>query len=407
MAFDSLGRYTATHKTWDHVGNILPDLEHSEGIRPHGEFKPAPWLPVQFWDKHYENWFVVLPGKLVAADVDGWLVPAQYGVGDPNIVYTADDVAAGVIDVRTGSALTAAATFAVSTVTNYMGKGYTLTVGWPLGVAPYAYLQWAGDGGAGDDGFNPANYTKHNYNMQHRTALLCDYVLELPLVPAVATVEGVTQASNTANVSTMTALTYGPVAANTVRTPMTWAEGVGAPGDVATKFAVEKNTAAEVRSPGDWHIDLTTKVVTVYSTGAIGATDYTLVYYHYQSAPATVSKFACAVGNLKPGDFVKCDTNSNFAVAVPKVYGTANGNNFDTFSAIMGQVLEIENVEGKDALDKVRTAYSNIGTSATGSLPAYAGQMDQMPGTANGGVPAKVHYAGAANLVVRINLISR
>jgi hypothetical protein len=61
----------------------------------------------------------------------------------------------------------------------------------------------------------------------------------------------------------------------------------------------------------------------------------------------------------------------------------------------------------KDALGRVRTAYDSLGSSATGALPAYAGQLDQMPGSANGGVTDKVHYAGAADLVIRINLVSR
>ena len=75
MGFDSLGRYAPNHKSWDHVGNMIPVVEHSEGIRPHGEFKPAAWLPVQFFDKYYEEHFVVLPGKVLAFDNDGRVVP--------------------------------------------------------------------------------------------------------------------------------------------------------------------------------------------------------------------------------------------------------------------------------------------------------------------------------------------
>ena len=71
------------------------------------------------------------------------------------------------------------------------------------------------------------------------------------------------------------------------------------------------------------------------------------------------------------------------------------------------KLIEVEDVLGKDALDRVRTAFPSIGTDATGALPGYAGQLDQMPGSANGGVPDKVHYSGASNLVVRVNLISR
>lgn len=403
MAFDSLGNYVTPHKTWDHVGNMIPVVEHSEGIRPHGEFKPAAWLPVQFFDKYFEVWYVALPGKILAFDNDGRIVPAQYGLVGASITYTADDVAAGVIDVRTGSAVTAAGSVDVADIdgatNHFMGRtGVAMTVSKPVGVTPYGYFQWAGDGSALDDGFNPAGLRQHNHNLQHRVAMLCDYILELPLVPAtVSSAEALTQSARANNVATLgLGAAKVPMAANTVRTPFTFAEGAGVPGDVAARFAVQKDTVAEILAMGDWHVDLTTGVISVYASADIGATDYTVVYSHYASAPATVSKFASAVGNLKAGDFVKCDANSNYTVATT-----------EDFKDIMGQVIEVENVLDKDALGRVRTAFDSLSTSASGALPAYAGQMDQMPGSATGGVSDKVHYAGASNLVVRINLVSR
>lgn len=402
MPLDSTtGRYSPVHKAWDHVGNMVPVVEHSEGIRPHGEFKPAAWLPVQFFDKYYENWFVVMPGKILAFDNQGRVCPAQYGLDSATVTYTVNDVNAGVIDVRTGAALLLEniGMFNVADVDDFMGTGEDMAVSAPVGVAPYVMLQRAGDGSSIDDGFTPAAYRNHNYNMQHQVAILCDYVLELPLVPAtVSAAAAITQASRTSNVATMNALSNLPVAKNTIRTPLTFSEGAGAPGDVATRFAVEKDAATDVLAAGDWHINLTTGVITVYAASDIGATDYKLVYSHYASAPtgSSVSKFACALGELKAGDFVKCNADSNFIKATT-----------EDFKDVMGQVLEVENVLGKDALDKVRTAYASLGTDAAGALPAYAGQMDQMPGSATGGVSDKVHYAGAANLVVRVNLISR
>jgi len=404
MPFDSLGRYNPNWKSWDHIGNMVPVVEHSEGIRPQGEFRPAAWLPTQFFDKFYEDYFVIMPGKIVAFDNDGRIVPAQYGISAATITYTAADVAAGVIDVRTGVALVTGGigTFAVSGVSSFMGRSAgALSVSAPAAVAPYAFWQWAGDGSAIDDGNNPAALRHHNYELQHRVALLCDYVLELPLVPAtVASPEALTQASNASNISTLNALSNLPVAANTIRTPFTFSEGVGAPGDVAARFAVQKAALADVLTLGDWYINLTTGVISVYSTGAIGATAYKVVYSHYASAPAgsSVSKFACALGSLKAGDFVKANADSNYVKADPSTEG---------FDKIVGQVLEVEDVAGKDALDRVRTAFPNLSTNASGGLPGFAGQLDQMPGSADGGVSDKVHYAGAANLVVRINLISR
>ena len=56
------------------------ELSVSEGIRPHGEYRPAAWLPVQFYDKAFEDWFVIMPGKILAMDNDGRIVPGQYGL---------------------------------------------------------------------------------------------------------------------------------------------------------------------------------------------------------------------------------------------------------------------------------------------------------------------------------------
>lgn len=403
MAFDSLGRYTPTHKTWDHVGNLIPVVEYSEGVRPHGEFRPASWLPVQFYDKFYEDWFVVMPGKILAFDNDGRLCPAQYAGAATTITYTQNDVDEGVIDITTGVALTATKTVTLSDIDgvteDFMGRsGVALAVSKPCGVAPYAYWQWAGDAGAYDDGNNPSGLRRHNYQLQHRTAILCDYVLELPLVPASQAAQNMTESSWASNVEVLDITSVNtPMAKNTVRTAMTFANGTLT--DASTRFVVEKDAAADVTTAGDWYADLENGQVHVYAAAALGAGNlYTIAYYHYASAPtgSNVSKFACALGDLEPGNFVKCNADSNYIVATT-----------EDFKDIVGQVLEKEDVLGKDALDKVRTAYPSLSTDATGGLPAYAGQLDQMPGSATGGVTDKVHYAGAANLVVRINLISR
>ena len=407
MGFDSLGRYSPTHKSWDHVGNMIPVVEHSEGVRPHGEFKPAAWLPVKFFDKYYEEYFVVMPGKVLAFDNQGRVCPAQYGLAGATITYAAADVTAGTIDVRTGAALAAGAAlgpFNVADVADFMGTGAAMAVSSPVGVAPYAYWQWAGDGSALDDGFNPSGYRQHNHNLQHRVAILCDYVLELPLVPAAQASEDVGVEANDGTVSTFAAGALMadsangganpllPLAKNTVRTELKFS---GAP---ASNFVVEKASAADIASAGDWHINLDTGVVTVFATSTInGASDLQYSYFHYGAAVTGGSVFAAASGNLKAGDFVVCDAESNLIAA-------AGG---DDFKAIVGQILEVESAE-KDALGMVKTAYNPpIGTEASGSSPGYAGQMDQMPGSATGGVSDKVHYAGAADLVVRINLVSR
>ncbi len=396
MPINSLGQYSAGHKVWDHVGNILPDIEHSEGERPAVEWRPAAWLPVQFFDKYYEDFQVVMPGKLVACDSDGRLCPAQYGLGGATITYTQDDVNAKVTDVTTGLPCDASSIsnspIDVSDVDgstyDFMGRdGVAMSVGSPLGVAPYAYLRWAGG-----DGFNPADLIEHNYIRQHQVAVLCDYVIQLPLVPAAQSAAASTFQAPTSGVSSNVGdeLANLPVAANTSRTPIVFT------GTDAGLFTNQVASLALVLSLGDWHINLETGLITIYSGGTTPSVS--VAYYHYASAPAAVSKFASAIGDLKPGDFVKCDANSNFVVAD----GSTDG--WD----VMGQVLDRDSGFPKDALERVRTAFApSLATSGAGALPGSLGQLDQMPGSANGGMPANIAYAGAADTIVRINLISR
>jgi hypothetical protein len=45
--------------------------------------------------------------------------------------------------------------------------------------------------------------------------------------------------------------------------------------------------------------------------------------------------------------------------------------------------------------------------ATAGSSSVGLGQLDQMPGSATGGYPDDIHYAGAADTLVVINLISR
>lgn len=473
MSFDALNRYSPSHKPWDHVGNIIPDIEHSEGERPAVEFKVASWLPVQFYDKYYENWIVVMPGKAVALDPDGAVIPAEYGLAGATVTYSADDVAAGTIDIATGQAVTAAKTVDLTYLTGIQdptwtlanagtgtvtsgfmgrfGRSYADAVGsYPIGVAPYAYLQWAGG-----DGSNPAQLRQHNYNMQHQVAVLCDYVIKLPLIPAVVTTETVSNAITatpgvfgTAGLKTRVGIAANatgryssasgvglypivgsmpiiayvcdefPIAKNTFRTPIKLSSTVTA--DQAALNALlgtEVGSLSAITKAGDFWVDYDVGVIFMYSStgttvpSAISAATgtVTMVYYRLNVAASTVSKFAAIVGDsslIKPGDFVKVTSNSNFTLA------TAAS---DLFTSIMGQVIGFETYP-RDGLDRVKTAFlPTIGTSAAGSYGNGAagsastnlGQMDRMPGSATGGVTDAINFAGASDTMVIVNLISR
>lgn len=473
MSFDSLGRYNANHKTWDHVGNILPQVERCEGTRPHYEFKPAAWLPVKFWDKHYENWNVVLPGKAVALDPDGRLMPAEYGLatGSGTVVYTSDDVVAGVIDIATGAAVTAPKTVVLSQLTGVRGATWSAatagtagagnvsafmgrfgapayddsTKKYPVGLASYAYLKWAGG-----DGFNPAELDQHNYIMQHQAAIVCDYVVQLPLVPAQEANETVdpttagaalvfaTQATHTraeaqgnltgryaAATGSVPVLSAYPVIAlaldemfvakQTARTPLVMSS-TDAADDLSSILVDEKGHLSAVTAAGDYFVDYEVGVVFIYSadgatvptaiSGAAGTVRIT--YYRSKAAPGVLSVFASVLGgDIKPGDFLKVGPESNLVVADPTS---------ENFADIVGQVLALDNNYPKDALDRVRTAYNPpLSTDAAGAMSAGVasggaanlGQLDQMPGSANAGYPDQISYAGAADTIVVVNLISR
>ena len=481
MSFNDLNQYTASHKVWDHVGNILPDIELSEGERPAVKFQPASWLPVQFRDKYYEEYYVVMPGKLVALDPDGCVMPAQYGLTSGTVSYVQADIDAGVIDIATGLPVTTVKTVTFTQLTGvrqagwtranagvtatatsgFMGRfGVSDTAGYPgafvdgtrkppIGVAPYGFFQWAGG-----DGSNPANLRKHNHMLQSQVAVLCDYVIRLPYVPAQVTTEDIRGAAGTAyQTPTGTALTVGttnwhtraaaaasaggrynattgsvpvlstyPVialalnkvgmATQTPRTALAMACAAG--GDVSTILVNERTSLSAVRAAGDYFVDYPASVLFIYSAdGATapaalsGCTTPTLTYYEYEDSDAagTLSRFACVCGAaLQPGDLLVAGANSNFV----KWAGS------ELQDQVMGQVLAIVD-DYDEGLSKVRTAFNpGIGTDSSGSMAngvlgtaaLNLGQLDQMPGTATGGYGDLTTYAGAVKYVI-INLISR
>jgi hypothetical protein len=426
-------QYNANHRGWDHVGNVTPVVEYCESVRPHGEWLPADWLPVDRFDKYYELYKVVSAGKAVALTRDGRLVPAGYkakfaaGAGDV-IGYTSADVTEKTEDILTGAAITAATLASARTraaVTAALIERGLLDVGenaedyisLPIGVAPYDY--WQAPGG---DGNNPANYRFHNHNLQHRVAILCDYVLELPLVPLAvadevmagaiadtAIVPGTKGWKSSTGIAASTNLGYDdlvsigdnvvayvfdnfPVAKNIA--------GGSLSTDATGGLLVEKGSIATIAQAGDYYIDEERGVLFMYEAGGDAipspfTVSSKISYAYYAAQTGAGLGFTFASGDLKAGDYVKCDVNSNFVKADLALAGATQANiqaALDERDGIVGQVLEIE-LHPRDYLDRVRTAYPQLGT------------LDQMPGSATQGLPDKITYAAAANKVVRINLM--
>jgi hypothetical protein len=150
-------------------------LEVSEGQRPALELRPAQYLPVKTQDHYLNDWVVISAGTIVAVDPSGDLVNANGGASQA-LTYTTNDVGLTIDldsngkDVYVTSGTTGATTAKVA------GNK-------PIGVAPYDYFQ---NINAGFDSANPTGLTKYtNYQIQDKVAVLCDYLIEVPVTTGV------------------------------------------------------------------------------------------------------------------------------------------------------------------------------------------------------------------------------
>jgi hypothetical protein len=299
----------------------------------------------------------------------------------------------------------------------------------------------------GGDGWNPADYRYHNHNLQNRVAITCDYVIEVPLIPAQQSAADVSSAtgisdtqitdftdansdgawfSSTALAATTRyendvsagddvvglLLAHMDVASNETLTPFAF---TGALANVCTN---EVSSISDISSAGDFMMDHDVGMLLVFETdgNAAAAASGTFTYFSYASAPASVSTFASAIGQLRPGDFVRTDTNSNFVKSQALDFATSDtvisnaGGGLGSASEaaafanaivdralkscheVVGQVLEIRE-HPQSSLDKVRTAYTDLRT------------VDKMPGSATDGLPSALTYASGSNKMVRIAIL--
>lgn len=156
-------------------------LEISEGQRPALALRPAQYLPVKYQDHYLNDWVVITAGTIVAVDASGDLVNCNGGASQL-LTYTADDVGVTISYDSNGHDTYVAA--AGSSSARVPGNK-------PIGVAPYDYYQNINQG---FDSSNPTGLTKYtNYQIQDKVAVLCDYLIEVPVKTAV-------DASGTVNV---------------------------------------------------------------------------------------------------------------------------------------------------------------------------------------------------------------
>lgn len=457
--------YVPNHKFWDRMGRVTPNVEKSESVRPFFESMPAVWLPVARFEKEIEAYFVISSGKVVAEDRQGFLVPAglrkkwNVASGTTVLSYTATDATENVIDLTTGVAVAGAVSYTEAQLTAALRLRGLITpseramdfISKPVGIASYNYFK-----ASGTDWYNPATLFQHEFRPQATVAITCDYVITLPVLPAVATAE-VMANDNTGGADDLLELIFDGTSARTKG----WfnATQINAVTRFASEVAVGDNVVAflttnaplahvtpdslitasvaglvkqvgsigQIAAAGDFFVDYEAGIIFVYEAGGNAipspfTTAATVTYSHYAAVGSNVSTFACATGNIEFGDFLTYDADSNLIKAVLDI-GTAEGYNASgvVFTAdpdysaaadaaislqiekavlgfvegIVGQVIGTE-IFPRDLLDRVHTAYA--GQSAANM---------RTPGTATGGRTDQLTYANAAEKMILVNLICR
>lgn len=457
--------FTPNHKFYDEMGRLTPNFEWSESHRPHFEGAVAPWLPVVRYEKELQDWFVMSAGKVAAVDGQNDVVPAGYRLkfkvgGTASLVYTQDDIDAGVIDLTTGVTVVGTHSYSSADITTALrvrglirSTEFALDfISKPIGVAAYNYYKRAGT-----DPRNPATYYKQNWKPQELVAVQCDYVLIIPVLPAVATAEVMANAiangagaleangfgtngwfgSTAIHGSTRYASQVAagddlvcyvtslyPIALNTTETPVT--------SNATGGLVNEKSTLAGVQAAGDWYIDREVGALFLYEAAGNAipspfAVTNTLTYYHYETGVAAgaarTSSYLCTTGDVKGGIFLSYNEDSNFVPAVLDIsaaegysaagaayaadpeYDTETDNaivsrqleqaimNYD--NGVIGQVLSITTMP-RDYLERVRTAFE--GQSAANM---------RTPGSATQGRSDQLTYTNSAERLVIVNLINR
>lgn len=458
------------------MGRITPNVDWSESHRPHFEAQVASWLPVVRFEQELKSWFVVSSGKIISVDREKNLVLSGYKKawtpGATSVLtYTADDYAAGTIDLTTGVA------YAVNGTTNYSEAQITNAliarglikateramdfISHPIGYASYNYYQ-----AAGSNVRNPSTYTYHNFKPQELVAVTCDYVMVAPLTPAATTTETMANDNTGGADSALSTNGFGtkgwynstqinnsdrysasvsagdnvvcyvfdnyPVAHNTGSTPIT--------ASVTGGLVSEKDSISAVQVAGDYYIDYAVGVLFLYEAGGDAiptgwTVTSTINYYNYASAAgsAQVSSYFCATGDIAEGDLVTYDTNSNlvkaeldFANAMGYTSGGAAYSADPDYSSAADAAISLQleqavaNYEAgiigqvlnsieypRDYLDRVRTAFAGGVSTPNPQTGMSSTAVMQTPGSATGGRSDQLTYTNSAEKVLIVNFIKR
>lgn len=391
----AISRFQSRFKTrTDLMDHLTPNnVVQMNASVPHGEWKPAAWLPVLWQNERSKDYFVMSSGKVVSLDGAGRVVPSGLlrrcldagALADTILEYTANDVAARVIDIRTGAFVTAADTVSLEDfataiqASGWAGSAFAADptdlddakaiarafISAPVGILAYDVFVWAGD--------DPANLHFTNYQKQHLIQFFTDIQMKAAHVCAdAATTVAVANATflSSAALSAMPRyagliasgdnvvgydLRLGKVASHTSRTPVTVA-GLASPRHRADVSLLGKL--------GDWTLDADAGIVLLWEQGgnAAPAGLASFSVFDYTLAASSQERMVMFVGDGRPGDFVSFDAMSNFVVA---------SDDDHTDHLVVGRLLAMFK-EPRGHLERVRTGWDGDEFDATSKMPGSA-----------------------------------
>ena len=402
----AISRFQSRFKSrTDLMDNITPNnVVQMNASVPHGEWKPANWLPVVWQNEKSKDFFTISSGKIVSLDASGRVVPSGIlrkcldatAETDVILTYTQNDVDARVINITTGEFVTssdivgAAAQitlreFVEAVIANgWLAQDTDITdvdgptqlglvkdaakafISAPVGIAAYDIYVWAGD--------DPANLHFTNYQKQHLVQFFTDiqmkvaHICEVSGNIAVPALGSFTTGVSLGNMPRYQGLDMsdvigldlglGKVATSTSRTPLTLA------GDWR-----ERSDVSLLARAGDWYLDADAGILLFWEEGgdqipndASGnalAGNITVFDYASTSSQDRMTMFA---GECRPGDFVSFDAFSNFTVA-----------SASDLSAhyVVGRLLALYK-EPRGLLERVRTGFESDDFDATAKMPGSA-----------------------------------
>ena len=391
----AISRFQSRFKTrTDLMDHLTPNnVVQMNASVPHGEWKPAAWLPVLWQNERSKDYFVMSSGKVVSLDGAGRVVPSGLlrrcldagALTDTILEYTANDVAARVIDIRTGAFVTAADTVSLEDfATAVKASGWAGTsfdeaaddlagakaiarafISAPVGILAYDVFVWAGD--------DPANLHFTNYQKQHLIQFFTDIQMKAAHVCAdQATSVPVGDATflTSAALSAMPRyagliasgdnvvgynLELGKVASHTSRTPVTVS------GMASTRHRADVSLLAKL---GDWTLDADAGIILLWEQGGnglpTGLTGFSV--FDYTLAASSQERMVMFVGDGRPGDFVSFDAMSNFVVASDEDHAD---------HLVVGRLLAMFK-EPRGHLERVRTGWDGDEFDATAKMPGSA-----------------------------------